>query len=103
MAEKYLDYSGTDLLWRKILKLINKKQDRIVAKDDSILISNDKISVNISESENNLLTLIPGEGLYAQAPSKMHKLIFGAGGEYVYDGSEDITVPVYDGTHYINE
>lgn len=103
MAEKYLDYSGTDLLWRKIIKLLNRKQDRFVAKDDSILLSNNEISVRISASENNLLTLIPGEGLYAQAPSKMHKLTFGAGGEFVYDGSEDITVPVYDGTHYINE
>lgn len=27
-----------------------------------------------------------------------HKLTFGAGGAYVYDGSADITVPVYTGT-----
>ena len=26
-----------------------------------------------------------------------HKLTFGSGGIYVYDGSEDVTVPVYTG------
>lgn len=26
-----------------------------------------------------------------------HKLTFGAGGTYVYDGSADVTVPVYTG------
>jgi len=29
--------------------------------------------------------------------TKLHKLTFGAGQEYVYDGSEDVTVPVYLG------
>ena len=103
MAEKYLDYSGVDLLWKRILKLLDKKMNLLVNEDGSIVITDkNQISVNISASENNLLTLIPGEGLYAQAPSKMHKLTFGAGGEFVYDGSEDITIPVYDGTHDIN-
>lgn len=27
-----------------------------------------------------------------------HRLIFGARGEYIYDGSADVTVPVYTGT-----
>lgn len=27
-----------------------------------------------------------------------HKLTFGAGGAYVYDGSQDVTVPVYTGS-----
>ena len=27
-----------------------------------------------------------------------HKLTFGAGGAYIYDGSADVTVPVYTGT-----
>lgn len=27
-----------------------------------------------------------------------HKLTFGAGGQYVFDGSKDVTVPVYTGT-----
>lgn len=28
----------------------------------------------------------------------MHKLTFGANGAYVYDGSQEVTVPVYTGT-----
>lgn len=28
----------------------------------------------------------------------IHKLTFGAGGVYVYDGSQDVTVPVFTGT-----
>ena len=100
MAEKYLDYSGTDLLWRKILKLLNKKLESIENSDESIKITdNNKIAVNISASETNNLTLVK-DGLYV--PNKMHKLVFGAHQEFVYDGSEDITVPEYDGTHYIN-
>ena len=99
MAEKkYLDYSGTDLLWRKILKLVNKKLDSVTNSDDSIRVSNSReIAVNISQSENNLLQLKPGEGLYVEAPQKMHVLRFGANQIYVYDGSQDVTVPVYMG------
>ena len=29
----------------------------------------------------------------------MHTLTFGDGGQYVYDGSEDVTVPVYTGEY----
>lgn len=100
MAEKYLDYSGTDLLWRKILKLLNRKLESIENSDESIkVINNNKVAVNISASETNNLSLTK-DGLYV--PNKMHKLVFGAHQEFVYDGSEDITVPEYDGTHYIN-
>jgi hypothetical protein len=31
-----------------------------------------------------------------------HKLTFGAGGAYVFDGSEDVTVPVYTGTYSVS-
>lgn len=31
------------------------------------------------------------------AKSVAHKLTFGAGGAFVYDGSEDVTIPVYTG------
>jgi len=100
MAEKYLDYSGTDLLWRKILKLLNKKIEKVENSDESINVTgNNKIAVNISASETNNLSLA-NDGLYV--PNKMHKLIFGAHQQFVYDGSEDVIVPEYDGTHYIN-
>lgn len=98
MAEKYLDYSGTDLLWKKILKLFDKKLEKVESFNDSIKVTDsNKISVNISESENNLLQLIPGEGLYVRSSGVMHKLTFGADQEYVYDGTKDVTVPVYTG------
>lgn len=31
--------------------------------------------------------------------SDLHTLTFGDGGQYVYDGSEDVTVPVYTGEY----
>ena len=31
-----------------------------------------------------------------------HKLTFGNGGVFQFDGSEDVTVPVYTGNHIIN-
>lgn len=99
MAEKYLDYSGTDLLWKKILTLVNKKVTPVKNADKSIkLVDDNVIAVNISESESNNLSLI-NDGLYV--PNKMHNLVFGAHQQFVYDGSEDVTVPEYDGTHYI--
>lgn len=102
MAEKYLDYSGTDLLWKKILSLLDRKIDNIVNADDSIEVTNkNEIAVNISASEDNILQLKPGEGLYVKGSSagRMHKLTFGSDKNYVYDGSEDVTVPVYGGNY----
>lgn len=39
-----------------------------------------------------------GEKLSSNEMVMPHKLTFGAGQLYVYDGSEDVTVPVYTGT-----
>ena len=101
MAEvkHYLDYEGTDELWKRIVKLCNKKLKKVTNSDDSIKVQdNNKIAVKISKSEDNLLELKEGEGLYVK-PSAMHTLTFGAGGEYKYDGSKDVTVPVYEGEY----
>lgn len=38
-----------------------------------------------------------GYQILSSSKDKLHKLTFGAGQEYVYDGSEDVTVPVYMG------
>lgn len=43
----------------------------------------------------NLPFLPTGEGGSIGVLS--HKLTFGAGGQYVFDGSKDVTVPVYTG------
>jgi len=38
-----------------------------------------------------------GDLITGTAEKVAHKLTFGAGGAYVFDGSEDVTVPVYTG------
>lgn len=99
MAEvkHYLDYEGTDELWRRIVKLCNKKLDSVENLDDSIKVVNKKkIAVKISNTEDNMLELQEGKGLYVK-PSTMHTLTFGADEEYKYDGSKDVIVPVYMG------
>ena len=102
MSDKYLDYNGVESLWRRLKARLDKKLESVTNSDDSIKVtSNREISVALSESEGNLLSVETG-GLYAKAPV-LHKLTFGAGEEYVYDGTKDITVPVYDGTHDIKE
>lgn len=98
MAEKFLNYSGTDLLWKRISKLIDKKTIPVKNADDSIQVTaKNEIAVKISASANNLLQLKTGEGLYVKAPDKMHTLKFGANQVFEYDGSQDVTVPVYLG------
>lgn len=96
-TKRFLDYAGTEKLWRKIVQLCNKKLEHIQSLDDSITVKDkNQIAVNISDTEDNLLQVETGKGLYAKPPV-MHTLTFGAGEEYKYDGSKDITVPVYQG------
>lgn len=98
MTDKYLNGSDVELLWRKIKTLLDK--NTITNADDSITVKDGKIAVKISASENNNLELKPGEGLFVKSTGKMHKLTFGEGSKsYVYDGSEDVTVPVYTGEY----
>lgn len=96
MAKKYLDYSGVELLWKRIKKLTENQIGKIEADDGSISVRDkNKIKVNISKSEGNSLEL-KQDGLYASRAA-ISKLTFGADKEYVYDGTEDVTVPVYMG------
>lgn len=100
-GKRFLDYSGVETLWQKIRNRYDKKLDSVTNHDDSIEVTSDReISVKISSSEGNLLG-VKQDGLYSSQPV-LHKLTFGAGGEYVYDGTKDVTVPVYDG-EYIYE
>ena len=103
MDKKFLDSIGVKYLWDKIMYLLARKIDRVKNSDGSITVQNDDtVSVNLSDSKNNALIVEPGKGLYVSATPTLHKLTFGAGQEYVYDGTEDVTVPVYDGSHDIN-
>jgi hypothetical protein len=97
-VSNYLDREGTELLWQRIVSLLNKKLDHITNSDGSIDVTDrNNVSVRISPDEDNILKLDHNKGLYVKAPDKMHKLTFGADQYYTYDGSEDITVPVYMG------
>ena len=57
-------------------------------------------TVHISDDEDNQLVVKPGDngGLYVGKPV-LHKLTFGSDQNYVYDGTEDVTVPVYTGEY----
>ena len=73
---KYLDYEGLDLLWQRILKLVEKAEPKI------------------SPDQGNQLK--NQNGLFVP---KNHVLKFGP---YEYDGTKDVSVTIYDG-EYTNE
>lgn len=98
MDNKFLDSIGLKHLWQKILQLLNKKLESVEAADQSINVASGReISAKISSESSNALQL--KDGLYAP---KNHKLTFGANEAFVYDGTKDVTVPVYDGEYNIN-
>lgn len=71
------------------------------AADYAALIKDGSITKNgrtIIYSDNDLY-ITPDSGSGGGGGGVLaHKLTFGAGGEYVFDGSQDVTVPVYTGT-----
>ena len=106
MAEENSKYFGTknlNKLWDQIKHLLDRKLESVTNYDNSVKVTNKRmISVRISETEGNALKAnnFPGEeGLFVSDKPKslQHKLTFGADEEYIFDGSEDITVPVYKG------
>ena len=100
MADKWLDYAGVETLWRKIRQRYDKKLDSVINRDDSIEVTSGReIAVKVSPAENNILKVIPGEGMYADM-SALHKLKFGP---YEYDGSKDVIVEIYDGDYIIRK
>ena len=106
VEKKFLDSVGLKYLWEKIKKRYDSKLDSVVGKDNSITVQDSRrIGVKISKATGNTLQLKNKqgeEGLYVPTPPTNHKLTFGvAEKQYVYDGSKDVTVPVYTGD--INE
>ena len=98
MAGKYLGAEGVQRLWQRIMLRYDGKLDSVTNKDDTIEVTSGRvISVKVSPAENNLLKIDAGKGLFV---AKMHKLTFGSDKNYVYDGTEDVTVPVYQGEYY---
>ena len=68
---------------------------------ESFPIKGVKDRLYIDLNDNTLYYWKDGYGYKALSggAQAMHKLIFGAGQTYVYDGSEDVIVPVYLGTY----
>ena len=94
-GKRFLDYAGVETLWDKIRKRYDKKLDSVTGRDDSVEVTSGReISVKVSSAEGNQLKV--DQRLLVPA---LHKLTFGAGQEFVYDGTRDITVPVYDGEY----
>lgn len=107
MSEQYYVYFGNSNVqrfWRNLKRILDRKLESVTNKDNTVLVADKrKIAVKISPAEGNALTVknIPGEeGLFAaKGMQKLeHKLTFGADQDYVFDGSQDVTVPVYQGT-----
>ena len=99
---KFVDYNGLQRFWLRITQRYDKKLDSVTNKDESIEVdSGREISVRVSSTQDNLLSVEKGKGLYVKKPV-LHKLTFGSDKDYVYDGSEDVTVPVYGGQYEDN-
>lgn len=99
---RWLDYVGLELLWSRIKKRYDKKLDSVESHDSSIrVVSGRRIAARISDAENNAIE-VKQDGLYVNSVPTLHTLTFGAKEEYTYDGTKDVTVPVYDGDYDIN-
>lgn len=92
--KRYLSKENAKYLWDKLVQRFDKKLDSVTNKDNSIDVDEGrKIGVRVSNANDNVLQ-VNNDGLHAP---KNHKLVFGAGQQYEYDGSQDIVVPVYTG------
>lgn len=91
---KFVSYTSLEHFWKRITQRYDKKLDSVTNKDETIEVSSDReIAVRVSSAKDN--NLENKNGLYVP---KNHKLTFG---DKVYDGSEDVNVPVYDGSYEI--
>lgn len=82
----------------------NEKISSVEGADDSIEVTSGRqIAVKISTASNNALQVIETkgeEGLFvppAASTPQNEKLIFGGYGHFVYDGTAEVTVPIYTG------
>ena len=95
--------------WNKAINFIPKKGELIIYNAESGENINDKARLfprlKIGDGITNVINLpfidagtINGEKLENFIPTKLaHSLIFGSKQNYVFDGSKDVTVPVYNG------
>lgn len=102
--------NDTEENWNKAINFIPKKGELIIYNAESGENINDKIHsyprLKVGDGVTNVVALpffdagslngMTAETLVAQKTS--HTLTFGAGQKYKFDGSQDVTVPVYNGT-----
>ena len=101
--------NDTEENWNKAVNFIPRKGELIIYNAES---SNDNARpfprLKVGDGITNVVNLpffdagsisgMTADTLVAQRTA--HTLTFGANQEYVFDGSQDVTVPVYDGTIY---
>ena len=93
--KKFATYEAIERLWLRIKQRYDKKLDSVTNKDDTIEVNSGReISARISSNKNNNLSV--DGGLYVP---KNNTLTFGP---YKYDGSEDVSVAIYDGEYNNN-
>ena len=101
VVTKFMDARRVARLWAAITRRYDNRLESVTNHDDSIEVFSDReIAVKISSTEGNLLRVDTGKGLYVAMPA-LHKLTFGSKQDYVYDGTQDVTVPVYTGDYII--
>lgn len=102
--------NDTEENWNKAVNFIPKKGELIIYNADSSNQINDNARpfprLKVGDGITNVIALpffdagsingMTSETLVAQRTS--HTLTFGAGQQYKFDGSQDVTVPVYTGT-----
>jgi len=94
---KEISYEAIESLWEQVCERFDKKLDSVTNQDASIeVVSGRKIKANLSSETGNRLQLkrTGNKGLFVPP---ICKLRFGADQTYEFDGSKDVTVPVYMG------
>lgn len=96
VLSKYVSYDKLERFWQRITQRYDKKLDSVTNSDDTVeVLYGREIAVKVSPKKGNLLKVEKGKGLVVDP---LHTLTFGSDQNYTYDGSEDVTVPVYQGS-----
>lgn len=96
VLSKYVSYDKLERFWQRITQRYDKKLDSVTNSDDTVeVLFGREIAVKVSPRKGNLLKVDKGKGLVVDP---LHTLTFGSDQNYTYDGTEDVTVPVYQGS-----
>jgi len=96
VLSKYGSYDKLERFWQRITQRYDKKLDSVTNSDDTVeVLYGREIAVKVSPRKGNLLKVDKGKGLVVDP---LHTLTFGSDQNYTYDGTKDVTVPVYQGS-----